>query len=173
MFTKELFKNIQVLSMNAGSEEGDPPKRRLSGEEELTLLIKTEIVRGSDATSADDSMLGHQASLIQATARGIDLKLQFENPLHISMGDEPDILKVTFLQPDLFVSRETGKTLDEDTFLEKPIPKQFPSEASYSMAVMAGSTVQVAANTAFMSQFGVTICLAISLKTPSLSRASL
>ena len=33
------------------------------------------------------------------------------------------------------------------------------------MAVVAGSTVQVAANTAFMSQFGVTICLAVSLKT--------
>ena len=29
---------------------------------------------------------------------------------------------------------------------------------------MAGSTVQVAANTAFLSQFGGTICLAVSLK---------
>ena len=44
------------------------------------------------------------------------------------------------------------------------IPRQFPSEASYEIAVLAGSTVQVAANTAFLSQFGVTICLAVSLK---------
>ena len=29
---------------------------------------------------------------------------------------------------------------------------------------MAGSTAQVAANTAFLGQFGVTICLAVSLK---------
>ena len=30
--------------------------------------------------------------------------------------------------------------------------------------MVAGSTVRVAANTAFLSQFGVTICLAVSLK---------
>jgi len=47
---------------------------------------------------------------------------------------------------------------------EQAIPKQFPSLASYELAVVAGSSVQVAANTAFLSQFGVTICLAVSLK---------
>lgn len=52
----------------------------------------------------------------------------------------------------------------ESAQIQRSIPKQFPTESSYSIAVIAGSTIQAAANTAFLSQFGVTICLAVSLK---------
>ena len=102
--------------------------------------------------------------MVSLTERYIELKIVFENPLSISIGDLPDKLVMTFVEPELFISKETGKSLALDTVIRHTIPKQFPSEASYSLAVMAGSTVQVAANTAFLSQFGGTICLAVSLK---------
>ena len=48
------------------------------------------------------------------------------------MGDENDILEVTFLEPDVFIARETGLSLaQKSTILRRPIPKQFPDEASY------------------------------------------
>ena len=80
------------------------------------------------------------------------------------MGLDPDQLIIKFVQPDLFVSKETGKTIEVGTIIKKNIPKQFPTYSSYQFAKYAGSTVQVAANSAFLSQFGVTICLAVSLK---------
>ena len=48
------------------------------------------------------------------------------------MGDENDMLEVTFLEPGVFISRETGLALaQKSTILRKSIPKQFPDEASY------------------------------------------
>ena len=110
------------------------------------------------------SKLGFEVSLIDFDSKMIFLKFKFENPLSISIGDKPDILVIEFVEPQLFVSKETGKSMAPETVITQPIPKQFPSETSYEIAVIAGSTVQVAANTAFLSQFGVTICLAVSLK---------
>jgi len=88
----------------------------------------------------------------------------FENPLSVSIGSKADLLRISFADSSVFVSRQTGLSLDQGLVLVKQIPKQFPSISSYEIAVVAGSTVQAAANTAFLSQFGVTICLAVSLK---------
>ena len=75
------------------------------------------------------------------------------------------MLAILFVDPEVFVSQENGLSLSSETlYVKKPVPKQFPSLSSYEFAVVAGSTVQAAANTAFLSQFGVTICLAVSLK---------
>ena len=71
---------------------------------------------------------------------------------------------IKFAEPDLFVSKKTGKTLSPDISITSLIPKQFYSEASYTLAVVAATTVQAAANTAFLSQIFVTLCLAVSLK---------
>ena len=102
--------------------------------------------------------------MIDLDDQTLSLKFKFENPLSLSIGDKPDILTIEFVEPELFTSKETGKTLPPKSVITYAIPKQFPSEASYKIAVLAGSTVQAAANTAFLSQFGVTICLAVSLK---------
>jgi len=82
----------------------------------------------------------------------------------VSIGSKADLLRIRFAEPSVFVSQQTGLSIEEGLILVKQIPKQFPSVSSYQLAVFAGSTVQVAANTAFLSQFGVTICLAVSLK---------
>ena len=109
-------------------------------------------------------MLNFVTTLTSYSDDSISLKLKFDDPLSISIGQQEDILTIEFVEPNLFISKETGKSLADPTMLKHKIPRQFPSEASYAVAVAAGSTVQVAANTAFLGQFGVTICLAVSLK---------
>ena len=88
-------------------------------------------------------MLTHKTSFESFTSRTIELKLNFDHPLYVSMGSQNDILQVTFLEPSALISKQTGLPLaKEDSYvLQKKIPKQFPDEASYSMAVVAGSTV--------------------------------
>ena len=88
----------------------------------------------------------------------------FEDPLSISKSEIPDILIIEFVEPELFLSKETGKALSIDSGIRKNIPKQFPDETQYNIVVTAANAVQTAASTAFLSQIGVTICLAISLK---------
>ena len=82
-----------------------------------------------------------ELSLVEFTSQSMVLKFKYENPLSISIGDRPDILKITFVEPEVFVSKETLKTLENNTQLQKEIPKQFPDGASYQLAVVAGSTV--------------------------------
>ena len=79
--------------------------------------------------------------MVSFTESILELKFIFENPLSISIGKRPDTLVLTFVEPDLFISKETGQTLASGTVITKQIPKQFPNEAAYSLAVMAGSTV--------------------------------
>ena len=49
--------------------------------------------------------------------------MEFTDPLHISKGDEPDYMRLTFPNPELFVSAVTGKELEDGTLLEKAIPR--------------------------------------------------
>lgn len=170
MYLDILFGTFEFSSDAPKSEiaEEDQERRSLSDDEikvNLESLIQMEVIRGDEETSAPEEKLGFITELSDYLDQSIELKLRFEFPLSLSIGESPDTLLVTFVEPDLFVSKETGKSLNaEFNTVERQIPKQFPSEAAYALGIVAGSTVQVAANTAFLSQLGVTLCLAASLK---------
>ena len=42
----------------------------------------------------------------------ITLKVRFQNPLSVSMGDNPDKMYVKFVEPDLFMSKD-GLNLED------------------------------------------------------------
>ena len=39
------------------------------------------------------------------------MTLNFESPLSISIGEQPDIVTVEIVEPDLFISKESGKSI--------------------------------------------------------------
>ena len=121
--------------------------------------------RGDIDTSAQNQRLEFDSYLTQYSEKEMFLKLEFDSPLSVSIGDQPDKLVLAFRSSELFVSQESGKPLRSGSSVTTLIPKQFPSQYAFDLAVVTGSTVQVAANTAFSTQFGFTICLAVSLKT--------
>ena len=92
------------------------------------------------------------------------MQVSFYKPLSVSIGEKPDKLVVDFVKPELFISKASGKSLPEDSEIDASIPKQFPDLETYEIAQVAGSTVQFAATSAFLTQFAVTITLAVSLK---------
>ena len=61
-------------------------------------------------------------------AESVTFKVQFEHPLSVSVGDEPDIMRVYFPDPDLFVGANSGLTLEggEESELQMDLPRQFP-----------------------------------------------
>ena len=69
------------------------------------------------------------------------LKLEFESPLDVSIGDAPDKLVLAFRASELFVSQESGKPLKQGASVTTLIPKQFPSQGAFDLAVATGSTV--------------------------------
>ena len=98
---------------------------------DLFEIINIEIIRGSDDTSAPQSELGFEAELVSFNDNGLDIKIRFENPLSLSIGEKLDILKVTFIEHELFTSKESGKTIKPMTIIEKKIPRQFPDQESF------------------------------------------
>ena len=84
--------------------------------------------------------LAFKAKLLSYGLDSIKLKLNFENPLSISNGEKADIINISFLISELFVSKESGKTIKPVTILTKRLPKQFRDEDTYSLAALASST---------------------------------
>ena len=57
------------------------------------------------------SKLGFSVTLTSFDSKSGNFRFEFENPLSISKSENPDILIIEFIEPELFVSRETGKPL--------------------------------------------------------------
>ena len=61
--------------------------------------------------------------MMSYSSDNIELKLDFESPLSVSIGSEADKLKISFLRAELFISKESGRTIGQNTILTKKIPK--------------------------------------------------
>ena len=107
--------------------------RRLqeSNEVDLLSILQIEIERGSESDSAYQSKLSFTAILTEYDAKSMGIKINFDNPLSVSIGDQPDVLWIKFVEPELFVSKETGKSIAPETDIKLSIPRQFPSESAY------------------------------------------
>ena len=72
------------------------------------------------------SKLGFDVYIRSIQDDNMMLDFIFDNPLSISIGKRPDIMNIKFVEPSLFISKETGKALPAETLISKTIPKQFP-----------------------------------------------
>ena len=110
-------------------------------EVDMSALLTAYVERGHEDTSAEPISLTFKALLTGYTSDSLFLKLDFGKPLSLSIGNKPDKLIISFRETDLFVSAESGKSLKRGTSIEMLIPKQFPDQASFELAVVTGSTV--------------------------------
>ena len=125
--------------------------------------MQFELIRG-----ANDSALLEEIEfaieLSEFTARSMRLKFEFIDPLSISTGKTPDKFRATIVEPNLFISKQSGKTVKKDTEIEVEIPRQFPTEGERKIIEATGVTVEAAASTAGLSQLFISIVMAVSLK---------
>ena len=92
------------------SEDQTPNVRRLETID-LSSIVQAEIQRGSDI-SAPYSMLGFNVLIKEYDSRSLTFKFKFEHPLSVSVGSQPDEMHMKFIEPDLFIAKDTGEPLD-------------------------------------------------------------
>ena len=64
-------------------------------------------------------------------ATGLDIFVNFTDPMLISRGEERDLIEITIKRPQLFVSAETGEMIDtSDLVFYQTIPRQLPKGVS-------------------------------------------
>ena len=83
----------------------------------ITELLDIQIKQGSEDTSASLNELGFTAELQDYGEFTIRLKFIFDSPLSISIGKKMDKLVISFLKPELFVSKNSGKTIATGTVI--------------------------------------------------------
>ena len=77
----------------------------------LSIIMSIEVLR-ADENSASQTLLSHYITYTGYTESSIEIKIDFENPLSVSIGDSKDLFRVNFIKPELFVSKESGKALN-------------------------------------------------------------
>lgn len=91
------------------------------------------------------------AYALQFTPSELVIKFEFANPLLISIGQKLDIVRVTVIRPDLFIVKDSGKTVANGTKLEIEIPRQYSSEAEWLFMQTASSVMTASTETAGLS----------------------
>ena len=93
------------------------------------------------------------------------LHFDFDWPLHASVGHEFDSVDCSITNSLLFISKESGLPVKEETTLESSVPRQFQSFYEYALVQNTGTTVEVVTEASFASQVVVTLLIGISLKS--------
>ena len=104
-------KSLRILQRQSEKTEAD-----------LSYFIRIEIIQGAeDSASYDD--LRFEVFIIEFEPEVVVIQFVFEKPLMISIGSEPDYMRLRLLNPDIFSSQITGKTLEKGLEFERNIPR--------------------------------------------------
>ena len=94
--------------------------------------MEFDLIRGSN-DSASIASLEFFVAIEKFTPWELLLRFKFSNPLSISIGKNPDVLRITLIDPTLFISQRTGKTMDAGYEIISEIPRQYPNEEEYNL----------------------------------------
>ena len=93
----------------------------------ISNFLDFSLERGSsDSAPVED--LAFTVELIEYSTKTLVLQLLFDKPLSVSIGSFADELKIKIIDPAIFVSQESGKTLDWNKVYRTPIPRLFTDE---------------------------------------------
>ena len=93
--------------------------------------------------SADSSLLEFSVKIESITEVELVLYFDFVNPLSISTGSSPDVMRTTVIDPNIFVSKETGKALIGGFVSENEIPRQFENAESQALIEQNGKIIEL------------------------------
>jgi hypothetical protein len=94
----------------------------------------------------------------------LKFKFDFEKPDAVSIGSEPDRMKVSVVDPSFFAAANSGKELEPYDIISI-LPRQFGSEAVAKAMRVTKTGVETAMGTITLVQIIITILIAASLKS--------
>ena len=116
-------------------------------------LFSVVFLQKSDEDSED---LGYSISIKKWTEDKMAMKVDFEKPLGVSRGLQPDQFYLRIKDTRLFVSKETGESiLPENLQILSNIPTQVPNNINATQLIQdAERTIQGSMNTWIVIQLG-------------------
>ena len=84
--------------------------------------MKFDLIRGAN-DSAQIEQFEFFVSIFELTPQELRIQFEFTNPLSISIGRSPDIMRTTIIDSDIFISEETGNTVAEGIVDESKLPR--------------------------------------------------
>ena len=113
-------------------------------EADLALFMEFKLIRGSiDSAPIEDFEF---FVFVEAfTPWELTLRFEFSSPLSISIGKNPDILRTTVINPKLFISKNSGKTMagGSASTINTVMPRQYPNEAEFILIETTAETLEV------------------------------
>ena len=94
----------------------------------------------------------------------VQLQFLFENPLMVSTGSKPDQMKMKIVNPTLFISKVSGKTLEPGSEYLVDIPEQFASQLQYDIMRYVGWIISMTFQTVGIYLFFMAILFVFSMK---------
>ena len=86
--------------------------------------------RGLAQLDSSDFVIYWNWTHTNSTAKSINIKLWFSDPLKVSIGSVKDLLNVTILAPEIFLRKVNGRYftfIETDQTIEGEVPQQFSS----------------------------------------------
>lgn len=127
---------------------------------------------------SDQAKLGYSWKVVTFGKRSLELQITFENPIYISMEEEPEFAEVTIKQASIFISeaglpldmsqvkpqsRRLAPAVEEPLVLRKKIPKQKDAGDSAKLAAAALESAASGSKAALMGNFALNLALSASL----------
>jgi hypothetical protein len=127
-FNQEMVVPPFVAAMDLNKESKQRRLLLALAEVDPAEFLEVDIAKQDDAAPSEAS---YGIGLKEWTARGMTLRLDFENPTETSQGKNMDQLRVKVKAPEFFVSAESGETLmAHNAATGSSIPAQLPKGVS-------------------------------------------
>jgi hypothetical protein len=127
-FNQEMVVPPFVAAMDLNKESKQRRLLLALAEVDPAEFLEVDIAKQDDAAPSESR---YGIGLKEWTARGLALRLDFENPTETSQGKNRDQLRVKVKAPEFFVSAESGETLmAHNAATGSSIPAQLPKGVS-------------------------------------------
>ena len=125
--------------------------------------MKFDLIRGSN-DSAPIEEFEFFVYVDKLTPFELQLRFEFSRPLSISIGSYSEVMRISVINPNLFISKKTGKTLVGGVIDGSTIPRQFKNQDEFNLMEQSNGALEVTYQSCGSLTLFATFLLGVSLK---------
>ena len=92
------------------------------------------------------------------------LQFEFEQWFQVSIGSQPDQMRLEFVDPKLFSSAKSGLTIEDGKYIFIELPRHFPDEDTFMQVELVSDAIVKVSESAFWTSLIIAVLISISLK---------
>lgn len=92
------------------------------------------------------------------------LQFEFEQWFQVSIGSQPDQMRLEFIEPKLFSSKTSGLSIEDGKYVFVQLPQHFPDEETFIQVEIISDAIVKVSESAFWSSLLIAVLISLSLK---------